>query len=362
MAPFCNCIFDWNRINCIDWAILSWSLNSLVISRYPLPAADLESYRTLRIRYFIYRFLCRNTRLACRETQFWPMNVNNRQLHQSERDWAKQNAKKYREHLQEKTGENISAEEAYQRLLSAGYAIVDSAAERGGKSDETAKQFIAENKTSTLFKATAAERTNPFSGGNVDGSWTPEQQARFGLKTPAEVASKLVTNANDYLGKSCSDNCGAKFDAINDALLALEATKPLYQDDLGSINLINAQINLLKNGITETELVRGAAQSIAETDKAIAAALLGSGVKPAIPNNLVSSTVKAKLLTKLEQSGTKLTPENVVAIKKLTDGRIVFLEQGNSKGGCSILLNDMRQILQAKAFLKRMCLPSSCKL
>ncbi|QRX81611.1 hypothetical protein [Glaciimonas sp. PAMC28666] len=254
-------------------------------------------------------------------------------MHQSERDWAKQNAKKYREHLQEKTGENISTEEAYQRLLSAGYAIVDSAAERGGKSDETAKQFIAENKTSTLFKATAAERTNPFAGGNVDGSWTPEQQARFGLKTPAEVASKLVTNANDYLGKSCSDNCGAKFDAINDALLALEATKPLYQDDLGSINLINAQIDLLKNGITETELVRGAAQSIAETDKAIAAALLGSGVKPAIPNNLVSSTVKAKLLTKLEQSGTKLTPENVVAIKKLTDGRIVFLEKGDSARG-----------------------------
>lgn len=62
--------------------------------------------------------------------------ANNRQLHQSERDWAKSQASKYRKYLKDATRESITDEEAYQRLLSAGYAVVDAAAEKGGKSDE----------------------------------------------------------------------------------------------------------------------------------------------------------------------------------------------------------------------------------
>ncbi|WP_198155910.1 hypothetical protein [Herbaspirillum autotrophicum] len=38
-------------------------------------------------------------------------------------------------------------------------------------------------------------------------------------------------------------------------------------------------------------------------------------------------------MTELEKSGIKLTPENVVAASRLPDGRIVFLEQGNSSAG-----------------------------
>jgi len=133
-------------------------------------------------------------------------DTNNRQLHEKERDWAKTNAKKYQKDLAEKYGENISAEEAYQRLLSAGYAVVDDAASKAGRSDEFAKQFIAENKTSDLFKVTAIDRLNPFLNGNKDQSWTPEQQARFGARTPGEVASKLVTRAYDYVGGLCCAN------------------------------------------------------------------------------------------------------------------------------------------------------------
>jgi len=178
----------------------------------------------------------------------------------------------------------------------------------------------------------------PIPNGNKDGSWTPEQQARFGDKTPAETASKLVSVAVDYLNKPCAKHCGDKFDAIHNAVLALESARVLYQDDPQSIALINQQIDQLKAGITKDEIVRGAAQSISNTDKNVAFALLGGGAKPTLPNNALSSTLKAQLLTELEKTGTKLTPENVVAISKLNDGRIVFLEQGNSSAGLAHIL------------------------
>ncbi|MBJ7310540.1 hypothetical protein H7U20_10065, partial [Rugamonas sp. CCM 8940] len=203
-------------------------------------------------------------------------DTNNRQLHPNERKWAKDNAKKYQQYLADKMGESISAEDAYQRLLSAGYAIVDNAAQKGGKSDVSALQYISENKTAGLFFATAAERTSPFLSGNTDGSWSPEMAARFGQKTPGESASRAVTKAIDYLGKPCGDNCGSKFDAIAAAIDLLEKASVLYQDDPGSINVIDRQINQLKAGITQNEIAKGAAQSISEMDKAVAEILLSS--------------------------------------------------------------------------------------
>lgn len=233
------------------------------------------------------------------------VDINNRQLHSSERDFAKNNAVKYQQFLLEKTGEKISPEEAYQRLLSAGYAIVDAAAEKGGKSDEVAKQFIAQNKTADLFNATTAERLDFKLNGNKDGSWTPEQQARFGARTPAEAASKLITKANDYLGKPCGTDCGDKFDAINNAIKMLESAKILYQDDPSSVSMINAQIDQLKTGITREEIIRGAAQSIGNTDKEIAGVLLGGSLS---------------LLTKTEMEMASALNKNLV--QRLLEGKL----------------------------------------
>ena len=101
-------------------------------------------------------------------------------MHQSERDWAKKNAHKFADYYKDQTGKTISDEEEYQKLLSAGYAMVDDTASRPGGSDEKAKQFIGDNKTAGLFDATPAERANPLLGGNADGSVTPEQQAHTG--------------------------------------------------------------------------------------------------------------------------------------------------------------------------------------
>jgi filamentous hemagglutinin len=206
------------------------------------------------------------------------VDANNRQLHQDGRDWAKKNARKYQQSLADKTGEKITAEDAYQRLLSAGYTMMDDAAAKGGKSDESAKQFINGNAPKEMFKANAAERANPFLGGNSDGSFTPEQQARFGASKPGEQASTAVTNAMQYVGKPCSD-CRNKAAAIDNAVVKLQAARVLYQDDPGSVKLIDQQIDQLKTGITRDELVRGMAGVISDKDKGIAALVLGTPMR-----------------------------------------------------------------------------------
>ncbi|GJI97217.1 hypothetical protein RugamoR57_39350 [Duganella caerulea] len=219
-------------------------------------------------------------------------DTNNRQLHPDERQWAKENAKKYQKYLLDKTGDSISAEDAYQRLLSAGYAVVDNAAQIGGKSDIFALQYLSENKSSGLFIATAAERASPFLNGNVDNSWTPEMAARFGPKTPGEAASRAVTKAVEFLGKPCTNNCAAKFDAIAEAVNALEKAAVLYQDDPGSVKIINQQIIDLGSGITREELVRGAIQSVSNTDKSLALMLLGNPSR-ALAGSAVTESISA---------------------------------------------------------------------
>jgi len=228
-------------------------------------------------------------------------DTNNRQLHPDERQWAKENAKKYQKYLLDKTGDSISAEDAYQRLLSAGYAVVDNAAQTGGKSDIFALQYLSENKSSGLFIATAAERANPFLNGNADNSWTPEMAARFGPKTPGEAASRAVTKAVEFLGKPCSNNCAAKFDAISDAVNALEKAAVLYQDDLGSVKIIKQQIIELVSGITKEELVRGAIQSVSNTDKSLALMILGNPSKMLAGSSVAESISAVSLVQQIKE-------------------------------------------------------------
>jgi len=61
------------------------------------------------------------------------------------------------------------------------------------------------------------------------------------------------------------------------------------------------------------------------------ALLSGNLISPVIA--VERQTAKAMLLTELEQKGTRLTPENVLCIEKMPDGKIVFLESGSSKAG-----------------------------
>lgn len=57
-----------------------------------------------------------------------------------------------------------------------------------------------------------------------------------------------------------------------------------------------------------------------------------------VPN--LSAQRAADLIAELQQAGIKHTPKNIVWITKLPEGKIVFLETGNSKAGLQHILDN----------------------
>lgn len=49
---------------------------------------------------------------------------------------------------------------------------------------------------------------------------------------------------------------------------------------------------------------------------------------------------RSELIAELIESGVRCTPENIIGIAKLADGKIVFLETGNSKAGLQHILEN----------------------
>ena len=225
------------------------------------------------------------------------VDTNNRQLHPTERQWARDNATKYRDLLASKTGEKISTEEAYQRLLSAGYAITDTGAANTGKSDETAKQFINQN-SGSLFNSTAAQRTDPLLNGNPDGSFTPEQQARYGVKSPTELANKRIEVANQYTGKPCGiTSCTDKVDAVAGAISALEQEKALYQNDPARVRQIEIQQNQLISGLSKQDIERA---QLANADAAFMMDLLMLPQASGLINGISKAAMLNKVVARVE--------------------------------------------------------------
>ncbi|MWL89105.1 hypothetical protein [Cupriavidus sp. SW-Y-13] len=101
------------------------------------------------------------------------MDRFNRQLHPDERKWAKDNAKEFAEFYAEKTGKELTDEQAQRMLLASGYRLVDDMASKGVAGDKYAVAFISAN-AGSLFSATAEERRDP---GPLGGPLTPEQRA-----------------------------------------------------------------------------------------------------------------------------------------------------------------------------------------
>ncbi|WP_241019568.1 hemagglutinin repeat-containing protein [Burkholderia sp. Ac-20345] len=126
-------------------------------------------------------------------------DLYNRQLHQSERDWAKSKAKDFARFYADKTGKAISASQAEDMLLANGYRLVDAAASRGPGGDTVAVAYISQN-GGGLFQATSAEYNNPFLYGNRDGSLTPEQRALPGAVANPAVGIAIAAGAAAAIG------------------------------------------------------------------------------------------------------------------------------------------------------------------
>lgn len=82
---------------------------------------------------------------------------------------------------------------------------------------------------------------------------------------------------------------------------------------------------------------RQTAQSYAETKQgmdiivASVTPILGSAAASKLGNIITEANTKASLLKEMSSQGIKYTPENIVQVAKNADGKIVFLETGNSK-------------------------------
>lgn len=149
----------------------------------------------------------------------------NRQLDDRERQWAKDESRRFATAYEEKTGRAITVEEAEKSLLGTGYMMVDDKAKAGPGYDVVAAQYISEN-SGDLFKATAAERAD---SGPLGGSLMPEQLAlpgheahpeiglavgagvgliALGTVAPAVAASWAAGSVYDYAGDTISYRLG----------------------------------------------------------------------------------------------------------------------------------------------------------
>ncbi|MEM5434493.1 hemagglutinin repeat-containing protein [Paraburkholderia diazotrophica] len=147
----------------------------------------------------------------------------NRQLHPDERQWAKDNAKNFAQFYKDKTGQDITPEQAQNMLLANGYRLVDAAASKGPGGDATAVAYISQN-AGNLFTATPAEYNNPLLGGNKDGSLTPEQKALPGHDTHPQIglaagaATGLVALGAVAPGIAAAWGIGTAYDLAGDAI------------------------------------------------------------------------------------------------------------------------------------------------
>ena len=250
-------------------------------------------------------------------------DLYNRQLHQSERDWAKANAKKYADFYKSQTGRDISEEDAYRSLLSAGYAIVDNYAQSTGGSDEKAKQFIAQNAAPGIFDATPEERAHPLWGGNADGSMTPEQQARWGTQNPSANGQKQYSDVLKLAQQPCADaySCGAKVDEVTSAIQALQQEKALYGDDPAKKQQIEAQEQQLLSGVTSAEWQRA---KLAQADQSTLIEVLGFVSAPALAGDIAGA------LGRLGVSGGKAA-DSVAQAGASTAGAVAS-HTGSAKG------------------------------
>ncbi|CAN0620605.1 protein of unknown function [Burkholderia multivorans] len=93
-------------------------------------------------------------------------------MHPDERQWAKNSAKDFARFYEEKTGQEITVEQAQNMLLVNGYRLVDAAASKGPGGDPTAVAYINQNGGGLFAKD--QYYNNPFMFGNKDGSPTSE--------------------------------------------------------------------------------------------------------------------------------------------------------------------------------------------
>jgi hypothetical protein len=160
--------------------------------------------------------------------------------------------------------------------------------------------------------------------GNIDANFSdnpPDQ-----VTAPCPASSSVGAPG---FGESLIPVWGSGRQAIND-----------FQTGHPILGMVNAAF-----AITDVFLLKSI---VTAAGKVIVKVAVEQASKEAAEKIAARAALRAKLLEELAQNGVKHTPENVIAIGKAADGRVVFLESGNSKAGLQHILERHSADFEAK--------------
>lgn len=267
----------------------------------------------------------------------------NRRLHRTEIDLVNQNADEFARQLCGCNPTDEQIEAATKRLLMQASNLVD-ATISDFRVDQTAIDFLhgiareamkanggqdplfeSDERWNTLFTASPNDYLNP----NVYASNDSTVDAAYRLITeeinnPQAVRGPRNPGSGLYLGSIFDYQ--KMVEAANEAAKSGAVTIPLCATGLGCLAVSAAGV---LDGISEINKGNTAAGWATIAMSVVGGGLSATAAKQEL--QLVRNAVQDRaLLTELAANGVKFTAEDVIAVSKLPDGRIIFIEKGQA--------------------------------
>ncbi|MDK4708822.1 hypothetical protein QDY70_11690, partial [Kingella negevensis] len=169
--------------------------------------------------------------------------------------------------------------------------------------------------------------TNP----NYNKQYIQNYVRDFNLANKYNYFGKTPTQSRDYKVGVVVDIGKA---ALNSGINAVESTVNLATGEIDPNSW--AYVHMGRIGYTHPEYGNALENTMTLGVAAVTAGRAGTQVR-------VRNIQQTKLVEELTANGIKFNPNNVVAITKTTDGKIVWLETGNSRAGLNHIIERHRQ-------------------
>ncbi|HGT4365486.1 TPA: hypothetical protein ACM24R_002036, partial [Neisseria meningitidis] len=239
---------------------------------------------------------------------------NNRQLHPSEYKLAEQYADIVASRL------NISKEEALGRIIRHMQRTVDYATAKADnfRTDDAIISILGANNLPKQDQ----HYTNP----NYNKQYIQNYVRDFNLANKYNYFWKTPTQSRDYKVGVVTDIGKA---ALNSGIGIFESAANLATGEIDPNSW--AYVHMGRIGYTHPEYGNALENTMTLGVAAVTAGRAGTQVR-------ARNTQQTKLVGELTANGIKFNPNNVVAITKTTDGKIVWLETGNTRAGLNHII------------------------
>ena len=239
---------------------------------------------------------------------------NNRQLHPSEYKLAEQYADIVASRL------NISKEEALGRIIRHMQRTVDYATAKADnfRTDDAIISILGANN----LPKQEQHYTNP----NYNKQYIQNYVRDFNLANKYNYLGKTPTQSRDYKVGVVTDIGKA---ALNSGIGIFESAANLATGEIDPNSW--AYVHMGRIDYTHPEYGNALENTMTLGVAAVTAGRAGTQVR-------ARNTQQTKLVGELTANGIKFNPNNVVAITKTTDGKIVWLETGNTRAGLNHII------------------------